>query len=269
MLSGSHLLIDGKNVLCRAIFAKSKDSPIELFYKIILNSATKAEATKFHIFWDCPRSKTWRRKLYHQYKENRKDKDPSVGEAIASCMAIIRELSPSLGFQQYYCNELEADDLIYAFSSVFHPTDIIVLSSDSDLSQIPFRFSNARQLRPAGEFLDRPTINPILQKSLTGDTSDNIDGYDGIGPSKSSKMLTSVTNLHEFISKSPFKFYFNLNLIDLSLCPYQMRAQKTILDGIQNEPKFDMAEARNIISKKNIYIPLHEIDWSQIRENIK
>jgi 5'-3' exonuclease len=269
MLPGVHLLIDGKNVLYRAVFAQSKDSPVELFFKMIINSATKAGADSFHIFWDCPRKDTWRRAIMPSYKDNRKDSDPTIGEAIGICLDVLKEITPLLGFRQYYCNKLEADDLIYAFSSFFHPTEIVILSSDADLSQITFRFSNARQLKPAGEFVDRPTVNPVLQKCLSGDKSDNIAGYNQIGPVKSAKLLQCPYKLHEFVSTAPATFYFNMNIVDLSLCPYQMRAQKTIIDGMQTKPKFSISDVRNIISKKNMHIPLHNLDWSAIRETIQ
>jgi DNA polymerase-1 len=278
MLEGTHLLIDGKNVLYKAVFAHSKDSPVELFFKMIIKSINKSGTNNYHIFWDCPRTDTWRRKLYPEYKNHRKESDPSIGETIGLCQSIIKDISPNLGFRQYNCKGLEADDLIYSFTSIFHPSEMTILSSDSDLSQITFKCENVRQMSPGkvingsesdDNILERPSINPILQKCLSGDKSDNIRGYEKIGPVKSAQLLESHKKLQDFISKSPFQFYFNMNLVDLSMCPYQMRARKTILDSMHKDINFNISEVRNIISKRNIYIPIHELDWSTIRENFK
>lgn len=266
MLPGTHLLIDGKNILYRAIFVRSSDSPVEVFFRIIQKSIKVANATSFHIFWDCPRDETWRRKLYPPYKANRKESDPAIGEAIGINLQVLKKVIPVLGFRQYYCDKLEADDLVYAFTSMFHPTDLVVLSSDHDLLQIPFRFLNARQLKPAGDFYEKPLCNPVLQKCLMGDKSDNIEGYRGIGPKKAEKLLQCPNKLHEFVSANPRTFLFNMNIVDLSLCPYQMRAQYTVLNGIQKETKFDLNAARGILGQYNMYPALHELDWSASNE---
>lgn len=269
MLPGTHLLIDGKNVLYRAIFVRSQDSPIEVFFRIILSSIRKCSATDYHIFWDCPRENTWRRKLLPSYKANRKTTDPKIGEAIGLNLTILRKMIPHLGFRQYYSDTLEADDLIYAFASVYHPADMVVLSSDSDLLQLPFRFLNIRQLKPAGDFCERPVCNPVLQKCLTGDKSDNIAGYRGLGPVKSRNLLSDPVALHEFVSKDPKTFLLNMNIVDLALCPYQMRAQYTIISEIQQDPKYDLKSARGILSQYNMYPALHDLDWSALHENAK
>jgi 5'-3' exonuclease len=227
----------------------------------------KANATSYHIFWDCPRNDTWRRQILPTYKANRKDSDPEIGEAIGLNLAILKKICPHVKMSQYYHKQLEADDLIYAFASLFHPTDIVVLSSDSDLSQIPFRFMNSRQLKPGGDFVDKPAVSPVLQKCLTGDKSDNIDGYRGIGPKKSEVMLQCPNKLYEFVAENPRPFLFNQNIVDLALCPLQMQSQYAVLQGIQDKPNFNLQGARDILSQYNMYPDLHDLDWSAFHEN--
>lgn len=274
MLPGTHLLIDGKNILYRAIFVRSKDSPVEIFFRIILSSVRKCNATSYHIFWDCPRTDTWRRQVLPSYKANRDEKsDPAIGEAIGKNLDILKKICPELGFISYYSPKLEADDLIYAFASLYHPTDIVVLSSDSDLLQIPFRFLNTRQLKPGkskpGEenFCPKPTFNPIIQKCLMGDKSDNIEGYYGIGKVKGAKLAQDPKALQEFVAANPRIYLLNQNIVDLGMCPYQMRAQFTILNSIHTVPKFNLNGARGILSQYNMYPSLHELDWSAFHEN--
>jgi len=266
MIKGRHLLVDGKNILYRAIFA-TKDSPVEVFFRMIVSNMQKAEADYCHVFWDCPRNETWRRKMVPTYKATRDDKqkDPTIGETIGICHQALVEAVPLLGMYQYKVNELEADDLIYAFVSTYHPTETVILSSDSDLIQLPYRYYSTRQLNPdpSKGFIERPTINPVHQKCLIGDKGDNIIGYHGIGPVKSEKLLASHKTFMEFFAKDRTTFLLNLTLVDLSLCPLALRAQFAVLNGLDKSCEFDMNAARGIFAKYKMHPQLHNLDWTK------
>lgn len=267
MLSGRHLLVDGKNALYRAIFVKTKDSPIDVFFRIILSNLDETGCDYVHIFWDCPRSETWRRAKLPQYKAHRDDKkDPLIGEKIGVTHQALRTIIPHLGMRQYYCPKLEADDLIYSFVSTFHPTETIILSSDSDLIQIPFKFYSCKQKDPNKGYIERPVVNPIFQKSLMGDNGDNIDGYNGIGPKKSLALLESFNNFHDFLQKDPRVFLFNLHVVDLSYSPYHMQALWSIVTGIKQETTFDLSLVKNKLSNMKLYPKLHDLDWSKVHK---
>jgi 5'-3' exonuclease len=264
MLTGRHLLVDGKNILCRAIFVRSKDSPIDVFFRIIISNMREAEAEFCHVFWDCPRKETWRRQLYEPYKANRDDnKDPQIGELIALTNKVLVETVPLLGMYQYKAPKLEADDLIHAFVAAHHPVETVILSSDSDLIQLPYRYYSTRQLNPDEGFIERPDVNPVYQKCLIGDKGDNIPGYHGIGPVKSKALLKSNKTLFEFVNADPRTFLFNLNLVDLSMCPFQMRAQFAVLSGLNNPLKFDLNAARGVFSNYKMHPQLHNLDWTK------
>ena len=264
MLSGRHLLVDGKNILYRAVFVRSNDSPIDVFFRILISNMHKAEADYCHIFWDCPRSETWRRKLLDTYKAKRdQNKDPEIGEMIGKCFKALYDVIPKLGMYNYYVPSLEADDLIYSFVAAYHPVETVILSSDSDLLQLPFRYYSTRVLHPQNGFLDRPLINPVYQKCLVGDTSDNLEGYKNIGPVKSEKLLRSVNSFYDFVSKDPKIFLLNLNLVDLSMCPYQMRAQYSIVRCLNSGLNFDLNDARSIFANYKMYPQLSNLDWTK------
>jgi len=267
MLTGRHLLVDGKNILCRAIFVRSKDSPIDVFFRIIVSNMREVDADYCHVFWDCPRKETWRRQLYEAYKANRDDnKDPEIGELISITNKVLVETVPLLGMYQYKSQKLEADDLIYAFIASHHPVETVILSSDSDLIQLPYRYYSTRQLNPDKGYIEKPLVNPIYQKCLIGDKGDNIIGYNGIGPVKSQKLLQSPQALMDFVRNDPKPFLFNLNLVDLSMCPYQMRAQYVILNGLNNKLKFDLNSARGIFSNYKMHPKLHNLDWTKFNK---
>jgi len=266
MFSGTHLLVDGKNVLYRAIFASGRDNPIDIFFRIVISSMHKAEADFCHIFWDCPRKEVWRRKVLPSYKASRPKSDPEIGKLIGKCDKSLQEACKFLGIKNYYQAQLEADDLIYAFASVYQPTNIVILSSDKDLYQIPFRFQNTRQLKPGDDFVERPEFNPVLQKALMGDKSDNILGYKGIGPKKSEKFVRNPEQMLEFLRNDPRTFLFNLNIVDLALCPLQMRAQFSVINTASSETNFDFNAARGIFHKNHLHPDLVSLDWSVLNE---
>ena len=264
MLKGRHLLIDGKNILYRAVFVKTKDSPIDVFFRIVVSNMNKIEADYCHIFWDCPRNETWRRKILETYKSNRdNNKDPEIGEMIGKCFKALFETVPNLGIYNHHAKELEADDLINAFVSTFHPVETVILSSDSDLLQLPYRYYSTRVYHPEKGYLDKPIINPVYQKCLSGDKSDNIDGYRGIGPVKSAALLESHDEFYKFVSKDPKTFLLNLNIVDLSLCPYQMRAQYSILRCLNAGTSFNLSVARQIFANYKIHPNLSNFDWTR------
>lgn len=230
----------------------------------------KAQTDYCHIFWDCPRSDTWRRKVSESYKANRdNNKDPEIGEMIGKCFKVLFEAIPNLGMFNHYVDKLEADDLINAFVSAYHPIDSVILSSDSDLLQLPYRFYSTRVLHPEKGFLDRPLINPVYQKCLIGDKSDNIDGYRGIGPVKSTNLLKSFEDFYKFVSADPKTFLFNLSLVDLSMCPLQMRAQYSIVRCLGSGLKFNLGDARSIFANYKMYPNLTSLDWTKFQHNIK
>ena len=97
-----------------------------------------------------------------------------------------------MNVRQYGRKKMEADDMIYAAAVVMHPQEIVIVSTDSDLVQIPFAFNNCKVYNPSKDIeADVPDVNPAVQKALMGDKSDTVDGYRGIGPKKSKVLLES------------------------------------------------------------------------------
>ena len=69
-----HLLIDGKNVMYRAIFANLGNSGkrqhhFTVMMRFIHEWVERFKPSSVNIFWDVSKNKVWRRRLYHSYKD--------------------------------------------------------------------------------------------------------------------------------------------------------------------------------------------------------
>jgi DNA polymerase-1 len=225
------LIIDARNALYRCVYAykaemsrgnKFASHPLIILLRQIDLWMRYYKPTSVHVVWDVPRAEVWRRKIYPQYKA--RDNNPYIMD-ISEDLRILTSLSEmffkNLNVRQYYKKQMEADDLIYALVAVLHPAKTIIVSTDSDMVQIPYRYNSCTVYEPKKEEeVVIPSYNPVIYKALKGDTADNILGYRGVGPKKAQKLTEDYGLLAKFLSISDKSIYQrNMLLIDLSLCP--------------------------------------------------
>lgn len=247
----THLLIDGRNILYRALFAELKylrpgdyarepknGSIFKAFLKFIREYQKKFSPKQIHIFWDDKGSNLWRRKKYADYKINRKNRADGVPELLNKYYNLSLIVFENMGIKQYLKDGQEADDLIYSFCKA---TDepCCLLSSDSDLKQIRQRMPNIDIYSPMAkdgyEPVGIPEYDIAVQKALMGDSSDNIAGYAGVGEKRSSALVKDPRAMEEFLNSDKAiiidnnnnkikvgktLFESNLELVDLEKCPY-------------------------------------------------
>ena len=177
------------------------------------------------------------------------------------------QLFKNINLKQYYRAEQEADDLIYAFCKLNSDDDIVIISSDKDLLQIPYYFSKVKihshLSKSENYFEETPKINPIIQKCLVGDKSDNIDGYYRVGPVKATLLTENSKERHDFFNSGKAiakvdgnievvgdeRFKENLRLVDLSLNPYLLDNMMYISSRQFQKIRFDLNQVRRLISK--------------------
>ncbi len=222
------LLVDAKNALYRAIYAGKharRDQQYHyfvIFLRQIVSWIRRYEPTSVHIFWDSPRKTVWRRKALSTYKD-RSDNQyiENISEDLIMTTKVATDFFDVMGVRQYSKKEMEADDLIYAAVTILHPTKSIIVSTDTDMIQMPYNFNSCTVYDPKKKIeADIPDVNPVFQKALAGDLSDRINGYDGIGPKKSMALLLDNVLLEEFLELRGREIYHrNLLLIDLSVNP--------------------------------------------------
>lgn len=240
------LLIDAKNAVYRAVAATRADRSDNKYHNFVIllrqfNSwINKYQPESVHVFWDAPRKEVWRRKILPDYKDRSgKGYMEDISEELEITSNVAKHFLSFMNVRQYARKTMEADDLIYSAVSIMHPQPTVIVSSDSDMVQIPFTFNSCRVYNPFKRIeLELTEVNPVIQKSLIGDTSDNIPGYYGIGPKKSSELVRDPCKLQEFFQISGSEIYYrNLLLIDLSLNPKLLHnkiyIQKKLADPIQ------------------------------------
>lgn len=221
-----HAFIDGKNLLYRCLYANADDESnaidktANMFINNLIEYKRHADANHIHVFWDEDRNKVWRRYVYPGYK----DRDDSIyvnsfKTNLHTSITVLRDILSYLPVRQYWCERQEADDLIYAASILLEPNQVVIFSTDSDMTQIPYRYRHVKVYHHKKGLLDTPSIDPVLLKCLMGDSSDSIEGYKGIGPVKAEKLIAEG-RITEFLAKAGnAQFEFNQRLIDLSLNP--------------------------------------------------
>lgn len=266
------LLIDGKNTAYRALFATMRSGevhPFVVWMRFLHVWFDKFNPSEVHVFWDCPKDEVWRKSVLPEYKDQRetmKHYADDVKLKISNLVKVAKALLPHMNIRQYYKKTQECDDLIYSACRILTPDKsdslrVIVVSSDSDFVQLQWSMEHVKCLEPKScKFFDTPTINPIYQKSLIGDKSDNIDGYNGIGKVKSAKLINSPNNLIEFLDKNGSKLFLrNISLIDLSKNPYALKNELYLIKNMSLPINYDESEIKRLIYENKINGLIHEL----------
>lgn len=215
----------------------------------------KYRPSSVHVFWDAPRAKVWRRMVLESYKDRSASTYvEDISEDLFKTTKIANAFFDVMNVRQYFRKQMEADDLIYAATALVHPRQSVIVSTDSDMIQIPFNFSSSKVYDPKKqEEKEPPEYNPVLLKSLVGDKSDNIDGYYGIGPVKGKALIDDPIALENFLNTNGRKtFKRNILLIDLSVCP-RLLANKFYIQKIMSSPvQFDKKAIYQLVNKYKV-----------------
>lgn len=240
------MLVDGKNTVYRSLFAGHADQNFKksghdyfvVFLRFLNHYVNRFHPKSVHVFWDAPSGSVWRRELYPEYKLQRNDMysdyDFDVRAEVRRQMAIALETLNVMNVRQYYREGQEADDLVYAFVMANPDSQKVIVSSDGDFSQVIYRHNNVDLFSPSAKaMVEKPAYDPIILKSLIGDVSDNISGYNQIGKARAKPLVESPEALEKFFKSDKANIIkdgqkvvvgdqvFNLNkkITDLSQCP--------------------------------------------------
>jgi 5'-3' exonuclease len=261
-MSNLHLFIDARNVLYRAVYASAVDQKyaikyhcMVIFLRQIVGWIQKYKPEKVHVFWDAPRITVWRKMVLSTYK----DRPPNpyienIGDLLKVNTTVATDLLGVLNVRQYDRRQMEADDLIYAAAALFHPDKSVIVSTDSDLTQIPHIFSSSTVYDPQKMIeVETPKHHPAFMKALIGDKADVIQGYSGIGPKKAAMLLENPKHLQEFLNvKGKETYSRNLLLTDLSLCP-QLLANKLYVQKVSGQDVvYDQTKVVELIKTNKI-----------------
>ncbi|OIJ12718.1 hypothetical protein BKP37_12890 [Anaerobacillus alkalilacustris] len=195
------ILIDGSNVLATAFHATKKSmlkrhdglytNAVYIMAQKILDLISRSNPSHLAIAWDEGRENTFRRKIYPDYKANRKETEPELKQQFTTAQKLFSEL----GIAQYSHKEIEADDVIGSINAIWRrekgQSVVGIISNDKDLFQL--LSENTSQLISKSNREHTITPQHLMKqwnvapdqwadcKALLGDKSDNIPGCPGVG----------------------------------------------------------------------------------------
>lgn len=173
-----------------------------------------------------------RMELLPNYKGHRKNISVDY-ESLQSQKVIIMKLLGMLRinyiFDRKKSTVYEGDDfLAYLVINTYRAEKVILVSSDKDFNQLLNK--NVRILNPrkdetirvdnCKELFGYHPHETVQYLAMVGDTSDDIPGFNGIGPVKARKILDEYGTIYKFLEAKPNKEYSeawerNRKLIDL------------------------------------------------------
>ena len=193
------LLIDGANLMkigyhgVKELYSdKNHSGAIYHFINTIRKFLEEHNYDKVVVMWDAEHSSSTRKKLYPQYKTNRKQNiDEYELESYLTQNARIKEYLEEVFVRQVEMTHNEGDDLIAYYCKMVTNEEITIFSSDKDLTQlisdkVSVYSPNSKQYFKQGDLItinkvQIPHYNVLTCKILTGDNSDNINGIEGLG----------------------------------------------------------------------------------------
>ena len=207
------LIIDFNNVLFTSYYGQKLINQHGYNVNAVKGFFTKLKNLKdifdpdFIVFArDLSRVKTFRRKLFPDYKAQRKPMDPDI----FSQMKMAQQIVALLGFSIISHELYEADDIMGMISRFGeeHEMDSIIISSDRDMYQLITDHTFVMSPRNS-DLIDKNYLQEHYQltpdqwielKILQGDRSDNIPGIPGIGEVTALQLIQqygSIQNIYQ------------------------------------------------------------------------
>ena len=149
-----------------------------------------------------------RLELAPAYKANR----PPMPEDLRAQMEPIRNMIRAFGWPIVESEGFEADDLIGAAATADKDREVLILSSDKDLSQlindrvkmlVPDRDGKGLLIRDIAATREKFGVPPegiVDYLSLIGDSSDNIPGVEGVGPKTAAALITQFGSIESMMA---------------------------------------------------------------------
>lgn len=166
------------------------------------------------------RAKTFRHKMYSEYKAGRK----GMPDELASQLPILKEWLTLMGYSVLSMEGFEADDILGTLSAAANGTDneCIIATGDRDSFQlvsekVTVLNTVTKMGRPeivrydSAAILEKYGVTPkgmIEIKALWGDSSDNIPGARGIGEKTACSLIQefgNIENIYENLDTLPIK----------------------------------------------------------------
>lgn len=144
---------------------------------------------------------SFRKEIYSEYKANRSE----MPEDLVPQVPYIRKITQAMGIQALDKKGYEADDIIgtLAVEAQKSGVEVIIISGDKDFAQLinnnVSMYDTLKDIKyDVQGVVDKWGVAPdqfMDYLALTGDSSDNIPGVDGIGPKGAQKLLSEYKSI--------------------------------------------------------------------------
>jgi len=206
------LLIDGYNMLYRMRSGWAKgDFPIVFtFFR-----SMRALVEKFSpdiVYFVLEGVPVRRLELMSEYKAQREYHD--LDDFSRQKSIIINMLKNDFPVHVVRHPNYECDDVLAGLATLKHKNDeCVIISSDSDFYQLLHVHTSLKLYNPVRKkFIETPECDYVTWKALKGDSSDNIQGFKGVGDKTAIKLTLDPNLLDHFLSKDNRRSKFLLNL---------------------------------------------------------
>lgn len=204
------LLLDGYNLIYRARYSRMSIGEYPTVFNFFRSLRPLVEKfTPDDVYFVLEGRPKKRLEMSPEYKGQRTyhNKDNfSIQRKII--ISLLKEYFP---FNVIRHPDYECDDVINYLAEIEHRNDeVTIISSDTDFIQT---ISDSVSLfNPVTKkFIEAVQYDYVSHKALTGDKSDNIEGFLGIGQKKAEKLLKEENALETFLQEEGNKEKFNHN----------------------------------------------------------
>ncbi len=204
------VLIDGNSLINRAFYALplmlTKDgrhtNAVYGFCTMLVKIISDIRPKSMVVAFDLP-APTFRKKLYPQYKAQRK----GMPEKLHKQMPLLKDLLCDMGINIAEKEGFEADDIIGTLSKRFFDTGTVIVTGDRDSLQLVDATTEVWLTKKGISEIVRYDENRLMAeyglsprqiidlKSLMGDASDNIPGIPGIGEKTALSLLQRFSGI--------------------------------------------------------------------------
>lgn len=262
------LIIDGDNMLHRAYhkyggFTNTSGKPSSMIFGfpyMVRTALTRFKPTKVYAVFDGGRSKH-RLDILPEYK-NRDQKLGFDYENFQEQKATIKQLMIDLAITVVWGPHYEADDLIYMLCRKHRDDKVVILSGDKDFHQL---ISDNISIYSPHKEIELTTKNlrnhfgyepweVVDYLCLTGDKSDKIPGYGGVGEIRAKQFISKFGSIKNFLlsynssmgktldpNKLAIVYKQNRTLIDLAYFYRKFHRKKVELPVLNPDPILKLA----------------------------
>ena len=203
-----------------------------------LSKKYKTTYNNIFLCCDCPQEKIWRKEIFPEYKQGRKE-DTEVPKAFRMFFEEIYPLLKNKNIQLFRCEHAEADDIVSIITKELqNEHKITIISSDHDYLQLANENIQIFTLKKKNNNLkDKSLGSPELDlkvKIIIGDKSDNIPGcFPRCGVKTAIKYIkeNKLDILFKKYPGSKEKYEFNEKIIDFEYIPINIK--KNILEQLK------------------------------------